>query len=76
MNISEIRKSDLDCMQELYLHLHETDKLPDSNELKYFWQNIVDDKNYHILVGEIDGKLISSVTVVVIPNLARGGCEV
>lgn len=72
MKIREIRESDLFYLQELYMHLHETEKLPDSNELRSLWQKIVDDKNYHILVGEIDGKLISSVTLVVIPNLTRG----
>lgn len=54
------------------MYLHETEKLQFSNELSTLWQNIIDDKNYHILVGEIDGKLISSVTLIVIPNLTRG----
>lgn len=72
LEIREIRITDFDCLQELYLHLHETGKLPFNNELGTLWQNINDDKNYHILVGEIDGKLISSVTLIVIPNLTRG----
>ncbi len=72
MIIREVGINDLDSIQELYLHLHETEKLPESNELCLLWKKIINDKNYHILVGEIDGKVISSVTLVVIPNLTRG----
>lgn len=53
------------------MHLHETEKLPESNELRSLWRKIIDDKNYHILVGEIEGMLISSVTLIVIPNITR-----
>lgn len=63
---------DLDAIQELYLHLHETEKLQDSHELRSLWNKIIDDKNYHILVGEINRKVISSITLIVIPNLSRG----
>ena len=72
MNIREIRITDFDCLQELYLHLHETDKLSLNDEIDSLWRSIIADKNYHILVGEIDGKIVSSVTLVVIPNLTRG----
>lgn len=72
MIIREAGINDLDSIQELYLHLHETEKLPDSHALRLLWKKIIHDENYHILVGEVDGKLISSVTLVVIPNLTRG----
>ena len=72
MEIRKIRITDFDYLQELYLHLHETEKLQFNNEIGTLWQNIIDDKNYHILVGEIDGKLISSVTLIVLSNLTRG----
>ena len=72
MIIREVGINDLDSIQELYLHLHETEKLPDSYELRSIWKKVIADENYHILVGEIDGKVISSVTLVVIPNLTRG----
>lgn len=72
MIIREVGINDLDSIQELYLHLHETEKLLDSSELRSLWKKIIDDKNYHILVVEIDEKIISSVTLIVIPNLTRG----
>jgi len=72
MLIREAGISDLDSIQELYLHLHETEKLPDSHEVQSLWNKIIEDKNYNILIGEIDGMIISSVTLVVIPNLTHG----
>ena len=72
MEIREIRITDLNALQELYLHLHETEKLPFSNELATLWQSIINNKNYHIFVGEVDEKLISSVTLIIIPNLTHG----
>lgn len=72
MLIREVNISDLDGLQELYLHLHECEKLPETPELNSLWNRIIADKDYHILVGEIDGKIVSSVTVIVIKNLTRG----
>lgn len=72
MIIREAVKSDLDGLQELYLHLHETEKLPETPQLKSLWDEIIADENYHILIGEIEGKIVSSVTLVIIKNLTRG----
>lgn len=72
MLIREIRKSDLDGLQELYLHLHEAEKLPETVELASLWGEIIADENYHILIGDMEGKTVSSVTVVIIKNLTRG----
>lgn len=72
MLIREVGKSDLDGLHELYLHLHESEKIPETPELISLWDEIIADGNYHILVGEVEGKIVSSVTVVVIKNLTRG----
>ena len=32
-------------------------------ELRSLWQQITDDEDYHIYVGEIDGRFVSSVTI-------------
>jgi len=72
MQIREVDKSDLDGLQELYLHLHESEKLPATPKLNSLWNEIIADENYHILVGEIEGKVVSSVTLSVIKNLTRG----
>lgn len=72
MNIREIRDTDFDDLQELYLHLHETSKLSLNSKTQSIWKSIIADKNYHILIGEINGKLISSLTLIIIANLTRG----
>lgn len=71
MIIREINSSDYHGLMELYLHLHETD-VPDYETAAKTWEYILADKNYHIVVAEEDGKLVSSCTVVVVPNLTRG----
>jgi len=72
MLIREVTKSDLDGLHELYLYLHEREKLPETPELNSLWNEIIADEDYHILVGEIEGKIVSSVTAVIIKNLTRG----
>jgi GNAT superfamily N-acetyltransferase len=72
MLIREVNESDLDGLQELYLHLHEREKLPETPELHLLWKEIIADENHHILVREVDGRIVSSVTVVIIRNLTRG----
>jgi len=72
MIIREAGKPDLGGLQELYLHLHESEKLPETPELVSLWDEIIADPNYHILVGEVEGKIVSSVTLVVVKNLTRG----
>ena len=56
----------------MYLHLHESEKLPETPELHSLWNEIIADEDYHILIGEIEGKIVSSVTIVIIKNLTRG----
>jgi len=58
MQIREVKKSDLDGLQELYLYLHETEKLPETPELSKLWDVIISDEDYHILVGEVEGKIV------------------
>ena len=71
MLVREIRENELHALLELYLHLHETG-VPEQNEvLADTWSTIIRDKNHHIIVAEEEGKLVSSVVCVIIPNLTR-----
>ncbi|MCG8539322.1 MAG: GNAT family N-acetyltransferase [Clostridia bacterium] len=72
MLIRQIGKSDINGLQELYLHLHEKEKMPETGELALLWQEILADENYYILIGETEGKIVSSVTMIIIKNLTRG----
>ena len=56
---------------ELYLYLHETAIPEESTHLKQTWESIMNDKNHHLIVCEVDGKIVSSCVCVIIPNLTR-----
>ncbi len=72
MMIREVNLGDFDGLLELYTHLHEKTIPAKDEKLESLWTRIVEDKDYHIIVAEKDGKLISSCTCVVIPNLTGG----
>ena len=70
--VREAKKEDLKGLLELYLFLHE-DRIPKNDEhLEKTWKTIVDDPNHHLIVNEIDGQIVSSCDLVIIPNLTRG----
>lgn len=70
--VREIYESELNELLELYLNLHE-ETVPEMTEnLQRTWNTIVGDGNHHIIVNEIDGKIVSSCVCVIIPNLTRG----
>ena len=69
--VREARIEDLDELLRLYLFLHE-DSIPEMNEhLEKTWNQIIEDQNHHLIVNEIDGKIVSSCVCVIIPNLTR-----
>ena len=69
--VREIDCNELTELLELYLHLHEN-TVPDTTEiLNNAWNSIVQDKNHHIIVNEVNGKIVSSCVCVIIPNLTR-----
>ena len=70
--IREVVREDLNEMLELYLHLHETSIPEDNEHLRSTWDKIVTDPDYHLIVNEIDGRIVSSCVCVIIPNLTRG----
>lgn len=71
MLVREIQENELNELLELYTHLHETGIPEQSEKLAETWATIINDKNHHIIVAEENGKLISSVVCVIIPNLTR-----
>jgi len=70
--IRTVNKNDLPALQELYLNLHEEQVTPLTGEVMQVWADILADPNYHIFVGEDKGEILSSVTLIIIPNLTRG----
>jgi len=70
--IREARAEDLDKILELYLYLHEESIPEHDGHLEKTWEQIVSDPNHHLIVNEVDGKIVSSCVCVIIPNLSRG----
>ncbi len=71
MVIREIKDNELNELLELYTHLHELGVPENSGHLQRTWAAICNDENHHIIVCEVDGKLVSSCVCVIIPNLTR-----
>ncbi len=69
--ISEVRTGEYRQLMELYLHLHETE-LPPAELVKDLWERLVNDPDYHLIAAEEDGKLVSTCTCVIVPNLTHG----
>ena len=69
--VREANKNDLEAVLELYLFLHD-DSIPEHDDhLAKTWDQIMNDPNHHIIVNEVDGKIVSSCVCVIIPNLTR-----
>ena len=69
--IREANREDLDALLELYMFLHE-DSIPEKNShLEETWEQIIEDLNHHLIICEVEGKIISSCVCVIIPNLTR-----
>ena len=71
MTVREIKANELNNLLELYTHLHELGVPENSEHLYNTWSAICDDGNHHIIVCEVDGKIVSSCVCVIIPNLTR-----
>lgn len=69
--VREAVKEDLDELSHLYLFLHEKDIPEQSQHLQNVWNEIISDKNHHIIVNVVDGRIVSSCVCVIIPNLTR-----
>lgn len=51
--------------------MHELDVSENTEHLGKTWNTICNDENHHIIVSEIEGKIVSSCVCVIIPNLTR-----
>ena len=69
--VREVRENELNELLELYLFLHEKSVPEMTEHLKNTWNTIIEDKNHHIIVKDVDGKIVSSCVCVIIPNLTR-----
>ena len=69
--VREARREDLDSLLKLYLFLHE-ERIPDHDRhLTETWEQILGDRNHHLIINEVGGQIVSSCVCVIIPNLTR-----
>ena len=69
--VREANMNDLEQILQLYLYLHEESIPKDSEHLRNTWDNIINDDNHHLIVCEVEGKIVASCVCVIIPNLTR-----
>ena len=69
--VREARESDLHAILELYLDLHEKSVPEDGERLRGVWDEIMGDPRHHLLVNEVDGRIVASCVCVIVPNLTR-----
>jgi len=73
METRELIVTELDELLGLYLHMHVSDEpLPQRNVIEAVWQNIQDTPNFRYFGVFVEGRLVSSCTLSVVPNLSRG----
>ena len=63
---------DLQSLLALYAHLNAGDVLPGIEAAAAIWKRMLSSPDLWILLGEIDGRVVTSCTLVITANLTRG----
>lgn len=69
--ITEINELELSSLLELYTELGDNTIPKMDDSLNSIWESIVSNKNYHIVVAKENNKIVSTCTVIIIPNLTH-----
>lgn len=72
LRIRQAREDDIEALLALYTHLHNNPMPCVDARLYSLWSRIMSYENHHIIVGVIDGIIVSSCVVVIVPNLTHG----
>jgi len=73
METRALHASELDDLLALYAHLHDSDiPLPGRDRVEATWREIQENSRLKYFGVYIDGKLVSSCTLSITPNLTRG----
>lgn len=67
----EVIKEDLNGLLTLYTHLHEKKVSVIDESIKAVWNKILSNEDYHIIVEEENGEIVSSCTCIIVQNLTR-----
>ena len=73
MEKRELKSYELNDLLILYSHMHAVDDpLPGRARVEAVWQEIQERTNFRYFGVFIDGMLVSSCTLTIVPNLSRG----
>lgn len=67
------KSADLDDLLNLYQHLNPGDPEIENEAAARVWGEMIFSQTVRVVVGEVDGKAVSSCMLVIVPNLTRGG---
>src|SRR5579883_3596009 len=67
----KVRPDELPALLSLYRHLHPNDPEIAPDEVSSLWDRIQSDSGLFYFGGDVGGKLVSTCTLAVIPNLTR-----
>ena len=73
LDIREANRGDLPALIELYQHLAEGDEQPSLELAEEVFERFKAYDGSAIIVGQAAGALVASCTLIVVPNLTRGG---
>lgn len=73
VELGELEGSELGQLMMLYSHLNEDDPQLDGERAAAIWQQIESNPAIHYLVARLNGQLISTCHISIIPNFTRGG---
>lgn len=69
--IGEIENEDFEGLMKLYMQLHNNPFPEKDTGILALWNQILQDKNHHIIIARKEGKIVSSCVCVIIPNLTH-----
>ena len=73
MEIRDLQEEELPQLLALYRHLHPDGWLEEGEAARDIWKTIQALSGYHILVAVEGGEVLSSCTLLIVPNLTHGG---
>ena len=73
LHIRQVTKDDLPSLLSLYRHLIADDPILTETDAIYILDQLHRYEGSKILVGLIDGEVVSTCTLIIVPNLTRGG---
>lgn len=71
--IDRATPDDLASLLELYRHLHPNDSVSaEAPEVREAWEEILQDSRQRMFVARHEGRLVSTCTLILVPNLTHG----